>query len=242
MTQTPFIELQNITYHHRQDREPLLNNLNWKIDDKHLGLIGPNGCGKTTLLRIMVGLTKPTSGTILFQGIPLTSQKDFTPLRKKTGFLFQHSDDQLFSPTVLEDVAFGPLNLGCTPEEAIEIARSTLNRLGLNGFEERITHRLSGGEKKLVALATVIAMKPSLLLLDEPTNNLDPTTQARLIEILQDLNLPSIIISHDWDFLHDTTSALYTIEHGHIHECDEAHIHEHKHIHAYGNQPHQHKH
>ena len=119
-------------------------------------------------------------------------------------------------------------------------ASSTLADLGLENIENRVTHRLSGGEKKLVALATILAMKPRLLLLDEPTNNLDPETRTRLIAILKNLHLAHIIISHDWDFLHDTTNGLYTIEHGHLHHCRESYIHEHKHIHPLGNQPHHH--
>lgn len=240
MPNTPFIELKEITFHHRDNKPPLLNKLNMVINSKQIGLIGPNGCGKTTLFRIIVGLAQPNSGQILFKGKEITTKNDFRPLRKETGFLFQHSEDQLFSPTVLEDVAFGPLNLGLSPEEAKARAIETLQKLDLVGFEDRITHKLSGGEKKLVALATVLAMKPKLLLLDEPTNNLDPSTQDQLIQILKDLDLPRVIISHDWDFLAETTSKLYTIDHGHLHQCDEAHVHEHRHIHLYGDQPHQH--
>ena len=242
MTDTPYIELQDITFHHRPNKPPLLQNLNLTVDERKIGLIGPNGSGKTTLLRIMVGLSRPTSGSILFRGEIIEKQQDFKQLRRETGFLFQHSDDQLFSPTVLEDVAFGPLNLGLTTEQAKERAVATLEELGLSGFNNRITHNLSGGEKKLVAMATILAMKPSFLLLDEPTNNLDPETQSRLIGILHELNLPRIIISHDWDFLHETTDELYTIDNGKFLKCDEDHIHEHKHIHAYGDQPHHHKH
>jgi cobalt/nickel transport system ATP-binding protein len=161
-------------------------------------------------------------------------------LRKDVGFLFQNSDDQLFSPTVIEDVAFGPLNLGFSPAEAKEIAVKTLENLGLTGFEDRITHRLSGGEKKLVALATILAMKPKMLLLDEPTNNLDPKTRSHLIDILQGLDLFQIIISHDWDFLSHTTSILYKIDHGHIHRCEDDHVHVHRHVHKAGDHPHHH--
>ncbi len=238
---TPIIELKNISYTFPNSKHPIFHHLNMKIGDERVGLIGSNGCGKTTLFQIMVGLLAPNEGQVLFQEKELHSQKDYRALRKEVGFLFQSSNDQLFSPTVLEDVAFGPLNLGLSSEEAKHTAMETLECLGLAGFEERITHRLSGGEKKLVALATILAMKPRLLLLDEPTNNLDPVTRERLIEILQGLKLAHLIISHDWDFLAATTNRLCTIDHGHIHACTEDHIHDHRHVHPYGDHPHEHK-
>lgn len=234
------LELCKASYTYPQAKAPILQDLSFKVEDKHAGIIGPNGCGKTTLLHLMVGLIKPTTGELLFHGEPVTSKLDMYNLRREVGFLFQSSDDQLFSPTVIEDVAFGPLNLGFKPEEAREIALHTLKNLGLTGFEERITHKLSGGEKKLVALATILAMRPKILLLDEPTNNLDPKTTSRLIEILRNLDLYQVIISHDWDFLSHTTNTLYKIDHGHIHKCEEDHIHIHRHIHKAGDHPHQH--
>ncbi|MFW2365912.1 MAG: energy-coupling factor ABC transporter ATP-binding protein [Desulforhopalus sp.] len=238
------LELRNISYSYEQAESPVLLNLSFKLTDKRVGIIGPNGCGKTTLLHLLVGLLKPDSGELLFHNQPVTSKDELRELRKEVGFLFQSSDDQLFSPTVIEDVAFGPLNLGFSPKDAREKAMETLGYLGLNGFEDRITHRLSGGEKKLVALATILSMNPRVLLLDEPTNNLDPKTQSKLIEILQGLDLHKIIISHDWDFLSHTTSVLYKIDHGHIHRCEEDHVHVHRHVHVHkaGDQPHQHKH
>ncbi len=234
------IELRDVSYTFAQAKSPILHNLSFATKDKRIGIIGPNGCGKTTLLHLMVGLLSPDKGEVLFQGKPVVTKEDLRSLRKDVGFLFQSSDDQLFSPTVIEDVAFGPLNLGFSPEEAKDIALKTLDSLGLAGFEERITHRLSGGEKKLVALATILAMKPKMLLLDEPTNNLDPKTRSHLIKILQGLDLYQIIISHDWDFLSHTTSILYQIDHGHIHRCEEDHVHVHRHLHVAGDHPHQH--
>jgi len=240
MQTQPFIQLCNISYRYALTSGPVLHNLDFDVSDERIGLIGPNGSGKTTLFQIMVGLLSPDSGQVFFEGQEMRREKDFRLLRRQVGFLFQSADDQLFSPTVLEDVAFGPLNLGCSPQEAQDIATQTLKELGLGGFEDRITHRLSGGEKKLVALATILAMKPRLLLLDEPTNNLDPATRNRLMDILQGLPQAQIIISHDWDFLARTTSHLYTLEHGHLHRCDHDHIHSHQHIHRYGDHPHQH--
>ncbi|MFT5727562.1 MAG: cobalt/nickel transport system ATP-binding protein [Desulforhopalus sp.] len=234
------LELCKVSYTYPLAQEPILNNLSFAVKDKHTGIIGPNGCGKTTLLHLLVGLIKPTEGQLLFHGEPVTTKLDMYNLRREVGFLFQSSDDQLFSPTVIEDVAFGPLNLGFKPAEARSIAENTLKNLGLNGFEDRITHKLSGGEKKLVALATILAMRPKVLLLDEPTNNLDPKTTSRLIEILQNLDLHQVIISHDWDFLSHTTNTLYKIDHGHIHRCEEDHIHIHRHIHKAGDHPHEH--
>ena len=234
------IELRNVSYSFAQAKSPVLHNLSFAIEDKRIGIIGPNGCGKTTLLHLMVGLLTPDQGELLYDGKTVSNKEDLRELRKEVGFLFQSSDDQLFSPTVLEDVAFGPLNLGFSAKEAKDIAIKTLDELGLSGFEDRITHRLSGGEKKLVALATILAMRPKILLLDEPTNNLDPKTRSHLIEILQGLDLYQVIISHDWDFLSHTTSILYKIEHGHIHRCEEDHVHVHRHLHKAGDHPHHH--
>ena len=239
-TEYPLLELQNISYSYPGSKSSLLQEINFSINTEQIGLIGANGSGKTTLFQIIMGLLKPDTGKILLHGKELNNENDFLSLRRDIGFLFQHSDDQLFSPTVLEDVAFGPLNLGMTPDDAREISLRTLDQLGLNCFEDRITHKLSGGEKKLVALATILSMQPKLLLLDEPSNTLDPATRERLIVILREQNLPHIIISHDLDFLASTCTQLYTLRDGQLIRCKEKQIHSHEHIHPYGDHPHQH--
>lgn len=234
------LSLHQVEYRYPQQNKPILHNLSYSVKEKRVGIIGPNGCGKTTFLHLLVGILTPTKGELLFNEKQVKSKDDLRNLRKEVGFLFQSSDDQLFSPTVIEDVAFGPLNLGYSTTKAKEIAMKTLDQIGLTGFEDRITHRLSGGEKKLVALATILSMQPKILLLDEPTNNLDPETTSRLIEILEGLDQYKIIISHDWDFLSHTTSVLYEVNRGHIHRCEEGHVHVHRHIHKAGDHPHSH--
>ena len=240
MTNTPLIELRHVLYRYGTSDNCILNGVDFHVNDEQIGIIGPNGSGKTTLLHIIVGLLQMEKGQLFLNGKEVKDKTDFRELRKEVGFLFQNSDDQLFSPTVLEDVAFGPLNLGLSIDEAKQRSIETLNGLGLYDFEDRITHMLSGGEKKLVALASILAMRPRLLLLDEPTNDLDPKTRERLIKILQELGKPCLIISHDWDFLDQTTDTLYSLEDGKMHRCEQDHIHTHRHIHTYGNQPHQH--
>ncbi len=178
---------------------------------ERVGLYGPNGCGKTTLFRLITGLIPTHSGRILLYGEPVRSEQDFCRLRRSVGFVLQNADDQLFCPTVLDDVAFGPLNLGLAPDKAREQAVQTLKAIGLVGFEERLTHRLSGGEKKLVSLACVLAMRPQLLLLDEPSNDLDPETQERIAGLLQTLPTALFVISHDRDFLNRITSRRLTV-------------------------------
>jgi cobalt/nickel transport system ATP-binding protein len=201
----PLIELQNINFSYPGAPKPVFQDFNFQLlPGNHLGLTGPNGCGKTTLLHLIMGLVRPQQGKIFIFGQEVSSQKDFIAIRQQVGLLFQNPDDQLFCPTVLEDVAFGPLNQGKKPVEAIRIARDTMARLGLEGFEDRVTHKLSGGEKKLVALATVLAMQPRLLLLDEPTAGLDTDTKHRLVHLLQDLNISYMIVSHEDAFLHHT--------------------------------------
>ena len=235
----PFLEIKNVSYSYPGNK-PVLDNCSFAVSSERIGLIGPNGSGKTTLLHLMVGLLKPQRGEILFNGVPIRKEQEYRELRKNVGFLFQNSDDQLFSPTVIEDIAFGPLNLGMTPEKAYLRAHETLVELGLTHIENRVTHRLSGGEKKLVALATILSMHPRLLLLDEPSNNLDPKTRSHIISILKALDLALVVISHDWDFLDETTDILYTIEHGHLRHSKIDFLHEHKHVHTLGDKPHHH--
>lgn len=207
---------------------------------ERLGLMGANGSGKTTLLRLIVGLLKPLSGRIEILGRTVKEEKDFVRVREKIGLLFQDADDQLFSPTVLEDVAFGPLNLGKTCEEATAIARDTLQALGLDGFEDRVTHKLSGGEKRLVSLATVLAMQPEVLLLDEPTTGLDESTERRLVEILKGLDCSYLVVSHDMDFLAKTTDTIGYMSDGKVRFDEEVVPHTHIHVHPHGRYTHKH--
>ncbi|MEA1968661.1 MAG: ABC transporter ATP-binding protein [Thermodesulfobacteriota bacterium] len=226
------INLKGITFTYPGSSN-VIDNLDLKFyRGNRVGIIAPNGSGKTTLLHIIMGLLKPDAGSIEILGKPVKTEKDFKEVRCRIGLLFQDADDQLFSPTVLEDVAFGPLNLGKSPEEAKETAMETLHELGLDGFEERITYKLSGGEKKLVALATVLAMKPEMLLLDEPSAGLDEKTKARLVDLLTKLDLSYILISHENEFLYELTNSIYTMENGKIVPGEKLHRHVHSHPHG----------
>lgn len=165
-----------------------------------LALTGPNGAGKSTLLHIALGLQKPSQGTVTAFGQLRQDEADYHEVRRRIGLVFQDPDDQLFCPTVAEDIAFGPLNLGRSREEALAIVDKVLGDLSLMHLKDRVTHKLSGGEKRLVTLATVLAMEPEALLLDEPTNALDTRNEARLLEILQGLPQAILLISHSPDF------------------------------------------
>jgi cobalt/nickel transport system ATP-binding protein len=200
-----------------------------------LALAGANGAGKTTLLRTLVGLERPIGGRITAFGAERRTERDFRAVRIHAGLLFQDPDDQLFSPTVIEDVAFGPLNLGLSPEAARTRAEETLDRLGLLPLAHRITHHLSGGEKRLISLATLLAMQPQVLLLDEPTNALDAGHAARLTEILGELDLAMVIVSHDYALLETLANRVVLLKQGrlvaaslhrHAHSHDHVHIHE----------------
>ncbi|MDM8524776.1 ABC transporter ATP-binding protein [Desulfococcaceae bacterium HSG8] len=236
------IQMENVFFSYPYSEAPVLDRLNFKLKkgDK-LGLIGHNGSGKTTFMHLIMGLLMPSSGTIRIYGKPVKTEKDFRIVREKIGLLFQHADDQLFSPTVLEDVAFGPLNLGKTPDQAREISIQTLEKLNLQGFKNRITHKLSGGEKKLVSLATVLVMQPEVLLLDEPTTGLDEATKERIIRILNSLDISYIIVSHEYDFLARTTNQISNMEKGQIFHNGNLTLHKHYHRHKMGKVPHKHE-
>lgn len=183
---------------------------------ERVALVGANGAGKTTLLRTLVGLEKAASGQVVAFGRPRRTEKDFREVRTRAAFLFQDPDDQLFCPTVLDDVAFGPLNLGQPRAEAFADARAVLQRLGLAHLAERVTHRLSGGEKRLVCLAALLVMKPDVLLLDEPTNALDEENYARMVEILSTLDAALLMVSHDRPFLQRMATRAVLLKDGRL--------------------------
>lgn len=191
------IRLDGISFAY-ETAHPVLDRVDFTLAaGERVALNGPNGAGKTTLLHLMVGLVRPHAGRVVAFGRERRNEADFVEVRSRAGLLFQDADDQLFCPTVAEDVAFGPLNQGKSRAEAREIVHRTLAGLGLDSLENRVTHKLSGGQRRLVSLAAVLAMQPEVLLLDEPTNALDEPTRLRLLDILTGLPQAMVIVSHD---------------------------------------------
>lgn len=185
-------------------------------EGQRLSLVGANGAGKSTLLLIALGLQRPNAGTVTAFGVPRRAEADFHEVRRRVGLVFQDADDQLFCPTVAEDVAFGPLNLGKSRDEALALVDRVLGDLDLRHLRDRVTYKLSGGEKRLVTLATVLAMEPEVLLLDEPTNALDQKNEARLVEILQALPQAILLVSHDPAFRKQIAPDALRLEAGRI--------------------------
>lgn len=185
-------------------------------EGQRLSLVGANGAGKSTLLLIALGLQRPNAGTVTAFGLPRRAEADFHEVRRRVGLVFQDADDQLFCPTVAEDVAFGPLNLGKSRDEALALVDRVLDDLDLRHLRDRVTYKLSGGEKRLVTLATVLAMEPEALLLDEPTNALDQKNEARLVEILQALPQAILLVSHDPAFRQRIAPDALRLEAGRI--------------------------
>ncbi len=213
----PLIDMQGVYFGYGPDH-PVFHDLRFELrEGERIALTGANGAGKTTLLHLMVGLAQPQRGTIDILGARRRSERDFVEVRKQVGLLFQDSDSQLFCPTVFDDVAFGPLNLGKSLEEARAIVTATLDSLGLSALRDRVTYQLSHGQKRLVALATILAMRPRVLLLDEPTNGLDSVHEARLIEILRDRPEEMVIVSHNAPFIDRVATCRMQLERGCIH-------------------------
>lgn len=212
----PLIDLEDVHFAY-PGRAPVLAGASLQLRaGERICIDGPNGAGKSTLLRILTGLARPQRGAVRMFGKPRRAEADFHEVRRRVGLVFQDPDDQLFCPTVAEDVAFGPLNLGKSRAEALAIVEQVLARLGLSAFRDRVTHQLSGGEKRLVSLAAVLAMAPEVLLLDEPTNALDARNAARLTEILQDLPQAILLVSHDLAFRARIAPDAYGLEDGRL--------------------------
>jgi cobalt transport protein ATP-binding subunit len=194
-TDAPALEVEGLSYAYPDGRQALDSvtfSVRWR---EKVALVGPNGAGKSTFLLHVIGILRG-SGAIRVDGLPI--EKANLPLiRSRVGMVFQNPDDQLFSPTVFEDVAFGPLHMGLDEEEVRRRVGEALGRVGMPGFADRLSHHLSVGEKKRAAIATVLSMSPGILVLDEPTAGLDPRARRHLIRLLYDLPITMLVATHD---------------------------------------------
>jgi cobalt/nickel transport system ATP-binding protein len=181
-----------------------------------VGLVGPNGAGKTTLFLCLSGVLNISKGAANVAGLDPAERGQRRALPAKVGIIFQDSDDQLFSTTVSDDVAFGPLNLRLTPAEVKQRVTDALQHVGLQGFEGRVPFHLSGGEKRRVALAGILAMRPEILLLDEPSSHLDPRGRRELIHLINGLTVTKIIASHDLELILETCRRTIVLDAGRV--------------------------
>ncbi|HIP34657.1 MAG TPA: ATP-binding cassette domain-containing protein [Methanothermococcus okinawensis] len=208
-------------YYKYPDGTLALKGVNFKVKrGEMVALLGPNGAGKSTLFLHFNGILKPHKGEILIKDKPIKYDSgSLLEVRKTVGIVFQNPDDQLFAPTVMEDVAFGPLNLGYSEEETKKIVKEALKAVGMEGYEDKPPHHLSGGEKKRVAIAGILAMKPEVMVLDEPTAGLDPIGASKIMELLYRLNregMTVIISTHDVDLVPVYADRVYVMNDGKI--------------------------
>lgn len=214
MTVEP-IEVNGLTYAY-PDGRAAINDVSLSLRaGESLGIIGPNGAGKTTLFLLIAGLLSPQHGSIRVLGKSYESGNG-RDIRRHIGFVFQETEDQLFSPTVYDDVAFGPVNFGFAREEVAESVGYALDVVGLAGFDDRVPHHLASGERRRVALATVLSYHPDLLILDEPTSDLDPRGRRELVERLTDTSQARLVASHDLEFILLTCERVLVIDDGRI--------------------------
>ncbi|MFO7967316.1 MAG: ABC transporter ATP-binding protein [Archaeoglobaceae archaeon] len=207
------IEVSDLVYNY-VDGTKALDSINFKIfEGEKVVVVGPNGAGKTTFLLHLNGILKGNGGNIRIFGQDATgmSREDIV---SKIGVVFQDPDDQLFMPTIFDDIAFGPINLGLSEPEVKERVTKSLSTVGLTGYEDRAPHNLSFGEKKKAALAAVLSMEPQILVLDEPTANLDPKSRRDLLQKIKELNrqgITIIIASHDVNALPELADRIYVL-------------------------------
>ena len=193
----------------------VLDDISFEIrDGESVGLIGANGAGKSTVMKSLLGLI-PHEGSITVDGLE-EYKENLSLVRKKLGLVLQNSDNQMFMPTVLEDIMFGLLNYGMSREEAEKKADGILSKLGLEDLKYRHNHKLSGGEKRMAAIATVLAMEPDAVLMDEPTSALDPYNRRIIIDTIRGMNITKIITSHDLDMIMDTCSRVILLSGGRV--------------------------
>ena len=209
------VEVKDLHYTYPGNTQAL-QGVSFRIEHgESVGIVGANGAGKSTLLQHLNGYLVPTQGAVRVGDYPLTKET-VRQVRRTVGMVFQDPDDQLFMPTVYEDVAFGPLNLGLPAEEVAARVERALETVGVAHLRDRPPYRLSGGEKRAVAIATVLSMSPDILVLDEPTSNLDPRARRQFIELLRSFHHTKIIATHDLDLVLDLCERAIVIHQGRV--------------------------
>ena len=208
------IEFQHVSFAYEKN-VPVLKDLSFRIDTgEAVGLIGANGAGKSTVMKLLLGLLEG-EGKILVDGTEV--RRDTLPeIRRKLGFVLQNSDNQMFMPTVYEDMMFAPLNYMLSRGEAEARVDAVLKRLHLEDLKHRYNHRISGGEKRMAAIATILAMEPEVILMDEPTSALDPYNRRIVIDTIRELEQTKLITSHDLDMILDTCNRVILLSDGRI--------------------------
>ncbi len=208
------IEFQNVSFAYEKDR-PVLRDLSFRIEDgEAVGLIGANGAGKSTVMKLLLGLLQG-EGKILVDGVEVR-RDTLGEIRRKLGFVLQNSDNQMFMPTVYEDMIFAPLNYMLSREEADARVDAVLARLHLEDLKHRYNHKISGGEKRMAAIATILAMEPEAILMDEPSSALDPYNRRLVINTIRELSQTKLITSHDLDLILDTCGRVILLSNGRI--------------------------
>ena len=208
------IEFQNVSFAYEKGR-PVLQDLSFRIErGEAVGLIGANGAGKSTLMKLLLGLLQG-EGKILVDGVEVR-RDTLAGIRRKLGFVLQNSDNQMFMPTVCEDMIFAPLNYRLSREEAEARVDAVLARLHLEELKYRYNHRISGGEKRMAAIATILAMQPEAILMDEPSSALDPCNRRLVINTIRELAQTKLIASHDLDMILDTCGRVILLSNGRI--------------------------
>lgn len=208
------LEFRNVSFSY-DGCGPVVEHLSFSIQKgESVGLIGANGAGKSTVMRLMLGLLQG-QGEILVDGLPV-EKRNYAAIRQKVGFVLQDSDHQMFMPTVYEDMIFGPRNYGLSPAEAEARVDRVLRELNLESLKHRYNHKISGGEKRMAAIATILTMEPKLIVMDEPSTALDPVNRRTVIRTINRLPQTKLIASHDLDMILDTCQRVILLSHGRI--------------------------
>lgn len=210
-----YINCNNLSFSYEKEKE-ILKNITFQV--KHndsLGIIGPNGVGKSTLLKILIGLNLNFAGSVTIMDIPL-SKRTLPFIREKVGYVFQDSENQLFMTTAYDDIAFAPRNYGLSEEEVEKRVDKALQFVNIKHLKHKHIFKMSGGEKKLVSIATILSMTPDIILMDEPSSSLDPKNRRNLIGLLNKFDHMKIIASHDLDFVMETCNRVILMNDGMI--------------------------
>ncbi len=214
MHHRPAVEIKGLHFVY-PDGTPALRGVDLLVEEgESVGIVGPNGAGKSTLLLHLNGILTGRGEVRIF-GLPVVKE-NLREIRRRVGLVFQDPDDQLFSPTVFDDVAFGPLNMGLSREEVVEAVDRALREVGLAGLERKSAFHLSFGQKKRAAIATVLSMNPDLLVLDEPSSNLDPRARRELSELLQGMRITKILVTHDLPFVFENCERVVVMDSGKV--------------------------